>query len=77
MVSIVTYSCKLEDLGGQIFEYGCDIDGSLGADAHLVLGVLLEEALDTTARELRGENNELVHMLICYVIDLCNVRQHN
>ena len=77
MVSIVTYSCKLEDLGGQIFEYGCDIDGSLGADAHLVLGVLLEEALDTTARELRGGNNELVHMLICYVIDLCKIRQHN
>ena len=54
MVSMVTYSCKLEDLGGQIFEYGCDIDGSFGADAHLALGVLLEEALDTTARELRG-----------------------
>ena len=50
----VTHSCQLEDLGGQVFEHGCDIDGSLGADAHLVLGVLLEETLDTTARELRG-----------------------
>ena len=67
MVSIGTYSCKLEDLGGQIFEYSCDIDGSLGADAHLVLGVLLEEALDTTARELRGGNNGLVYVFMLYL----------
>ena len=53
--SKATHSCKLKNFGCQVFEHGCDIDGSLGADAHLVLGVLLEEALDTTARELRGE----------------------
>ena len=53
--SRVTHSCKFENLGGQVFKHGCNIDGSLGADAHLVLGVLLEEALDTTTGELRGE----------------------
>ncbi len=37
----MTYSCKLENLGSQVFEYGCDIDGSLGTNAHLVLSVLL------------------------------------
>lgn len=48
----MTHSCQLQDLSGQVFEHGCDIDGGLGAHAHLVLGVLLQEALDTTARKL-------------------------
>ena len=47
-----TYACKFENFSGQILEDSSDIDSSLGADAHLVLGVLLEETLDTTAREL-------------------------
>ncbi len=50
-----TYACKFENFSGQILEDRSDIDSSLGADAHLVLGVLLEETLDTTARELLGE----------------------
>lgn len=49
-----TYACKLEDFGSQVLENGGDIDGSLGADAHLVLGVGLEETLDTTTGELES-----------------------
>jgi len=45
-------SCKLEDFGSQIFEDCSHIDGSLGPNAHLVLGIVLEETLDTTAGEL-------------------------
>jgi len=47
-----TYACKLKDFGSQILEDGGDIDSCLGTNAHLVLGVLLQETLDTTAREL-------------------------
>lgn len=47
-----TYACKFEDFSSQVLEDGCDVDGSLCAYAHLVLGVVLEETLDTTAREL-------------------------
>lgn len=49
----MTYASELENLSSQILEDGGDIDGSLGADAHLVLGVVLEEPLDTAAGELR------------------------
>lgn len=52
---VITYSCELENFSSQVFEHGCDIDGSLGTYAHLVLGVLLQETLDTSARELSGE----------------------
>lgn len=55
MIMVITYSCELENFSSQVFEYGCDIDGSLGTYAHLVLGVLLQETLDTSARELSGE----------------------
>lgn len=48
----MTHACEFEYFGSQILENGSDIDSCLGADAHLVLGVLLEETLDTTAREL-------------------------
>jgi hypothetical protein len=48
----VTYSCQLEDFGCEVLENGGHVDGGLGADAHLVLGVVLEETLDTTAGEL-------------------------
>lgn len=49
-----TYACQLEDLSRKILEHGGDIDGGLGADAHLVLRVVLEETLDTAAGELAG-----------------------
>jgi len=46
-------SCELEDFSGEIFENGGNVDGCLGTDAHLVLGVVLQETLDTTAGELK------------------------
>lgn len=49
----VTHSCQLQDFGSQVLENSCDVYGSLGADAHLVLRVLLQETLDTTTGELR------------------------
>lgn len=52
-----TYASKLEDFGSQILEHGGNVDGSLGTDAHLVLGVVLEETLDTTAGELRNRGS--------------------
>lgn len=48
----ITYACKLKNLGSEILQNGCDIDCCLGADAHLVLRVLLEETLDTATWEL-------------------------
>lgn len=47
-----TYACQLEDFGCEVLENGGNVHGSLGTDAHLLLGVLLEETLDTTAGEL-------------------------
>jgi hypothetical protein len=47
-------SCQFEDFGGQVFQHCCDVDGGFGADAHLVLGLRLEETLHTTAGELGG-----------------------
>ena len=48
----MTHSCKLENFSSQIFKDCGDIDGCLGSNAHLVLSVVLEETLDTTAWEL-------------------------
>jgi hypothetical protein len=48
----MTHSSELKDFSGQIFEDGGNVDGSLGSNAHLVLGVVLQETLDTTAWEL-------------------------
>jgi hypothetical protein len=45
-------SCQFEDFGGQVFQHCCDVDGGFGADAHLVLGLRLEETLHTTTGEL-------------------------
>jgi len=47
-----TYACQLEDFGSQVLENRGYVHGSLGTDAHLVLGVLLEETLDTAAGKL-------------------------
>lgn len=49
----MTHACQLEDFGSQILENGGDIDGCLGANTHFVLGVRLEETLDTTTWELK------------------------
>lgn len=51
---VATYACQLEDFGSQILEDSGHIHGGLGADTHLVLGVGLEETLDTTAGELES-----------------------
>jgi hypothetical protein len=48
----MTHSRKLEDFSGEIFENGGNVDCSLGTNAHLILGVVLQETLDTTAGEL-------------------------
>jgi len=45
-------ACQFEDFGSQVFQHCCDVDGSFGADTHLVLSLRLEETLDTTAGEL-------------------------
>lgn len=51
----LTYACQLKDFGRQVLENGSNVNGSLGADTHLVLGVGLEETLDTTAGELEDD----------------------
>jgi len=48
-------ACQFENFGGQVFQHCCDVDGSFGADAHLVLSLRLEETLHTTAGELVRE----------------------
>lgn len=50
----MTHSCELEDFSGQVFEDSGNIDGSLGSNTHLILGVVLQETLDTTAGELEN-----------------------
>lgn len=59
-VHIGTYACKLEDFSSEVLKNGGDIDGGLGTNAHLVLSVLLQETLDTTARELRDITSVLL-----------------
>jgi hypothetical protein len=51
----MTHSCELQDFSGKVFEDGSNIDGGLGSYTHLVLGVVLQETLDTTAGELGNE----------------------
>jgi len=46
-------ACQLENFGGEVFEDGGDVYSCLCADAHLVLGLRLEETLDTAAWELQ------------------------
>jgi len=48
----MTHSCEFEDFSGQVLEDGGHVNCSLGSNSHLVLGVVLEETLDTTAGEL-------------------------
>lgn len=48
----MTHSCEFEDFSGQVFEDSSHVNSSLGSYTHLVLSVVLEETLDTTAGEL-------------------------
>ena len=57
----MTYARKFEDFSSQVFQHGSNIDGSLGTNAHLVLRVLLQETLDTTARELQKVKVSMAH----------------
>ena len=50
----MTHSCEFENFSSKVFKDSCDIDGSLGSNTHLVLGVILQESLDTTAGELEN-----------------------
>ena len=47
-----THPRKFKHLGGKVLQHGSDVNSCLGANAHLVLSVLLQEALDTAAGEL-------------------------
>jgi hypothetical protein len=46
------YSCELKNLSGEILKDCSDVHSGLGTNAHLVLSVVLQETLDTTARKL-------------------------
>lgn len=56
----MTHSCEFEDFSSQILEDCSNVYGCLGTNAHFVLGVVLEETLDTTAGELENR------MLACF-----------
>lgn len=56
----VTHACELENLSSEILEDGGNVDGGLCANTHLVLGVGLEETLDTTAGELEVKVSDQV-----------------
>ena len=56
----MTHSCELENFSGEIFEDGGNVDGGLGSHAHLVLGVVLQETLDTTAGKLENEQSATI-----------------
>ena len=45
-------SGEFEDFSGEVFEDRGYVDSSLGSDSHLVLGLRLEETLDTSTWEL-------------------------
>jgi len=44
---------EFENFGCEVLEDGGDVDGGFGSNAHLILGVVLEETLDTAAGELQ------------------------
>jgi len=57
-------SCELENFSSQVFENGGNVDGSLGSHAHFVLGVVLQETLDTTAGELESSLARVALLLL-------------
>lgn len=58
---------ELENFGREVFENGGDVYCGLGTDAHLVLGLRFEEALDTTARELASDTLVLSTIFVTHV----------
>lgn len=50
-------ACQFEYFGGQIFEHGGQVDGSLGANARLLARDGTKVTLYATARELLREGN--------------------
>jgi len=57
-------SCKLKNFGSQVFEDSSNIDSSLGSNSHLVLGVVLQETLDTTAGKLKTSLARMTLLLL-------------
>lgn len=51
----MTYASELKHFGSQVLENGSNVDSCLGADTHLVLGIRLEETLDTATGELEAK----------------------
>ena len=51
---------EFEDFGGKVFENCGDVDGGFRSDAHLVLGLRLEETLDTSAGKLMSHESVLL-----------------
>jgi hypothetical protein len=47
-----THSCEFKNFSGQVFENSSYINSCLGSDAHLILGIVLQEPLDTSTRKL-------------------------
>ena len=69
----MTHSCELENFSGEVFKDGCNIDGSLRSNSHLILGVVFQETLDTTAGELEQSkklacavDRECAQNVVCY-----------
>lgn len=72
----MTHSCELKNFSGKIFEDGCNIDCCLSPNAHLVLSVVLQESLDTTAGKLREKYVSKNRIQQCtHKIRLCSSRR--
>lgn len=54
---VVTYACELQNFGREILQHGSNVYSCFGANAHLVLCVLLQEALDTAAWKLKAQGS--------------------
>jgi hypothetical protein len=58
---------ELEDFGSQVLQNCGYVYCGLCANTHLVLGVVLEETLDTTAGELKTSALRVAHLLLLIV----------
>lgn len=54
------YTSEFKNFCGEILEDCGHVYGSFGTDTHLVLGVVLQETLDTTAWELCGIQSQCI-----------------
>ena len=52
-------ACKLKHLGGQVLEDGGAVHGGGGSNATTVEGLLLQDAVHTTNRELEGKEENI------------------